>query len=107
MTRILVTGATGFVGRSLLPYLKSGNYHIRALSRQPKTELSPDIEWLPCDLLAARDFGDVLSDVDTVIHLASRVHQFDQNGETALNEYRRANTEVTRRLAEEAASKGV
>ncbi|NIN36397.1 MAG: NAD-dependent epimerase/dehydratase family protein [Gammaproteobacteria bacterium] len=107
MTRILVTGATGFVGRSLLPYLKSGNYHIRALSRQPKTELSPDIEWLPYDLIAARDFDDVLSNVDTVIHLASRVHQFDQNGETALNEYRRANTEVTRRLAEEAANKGV
>lgn len=107
MPRVLLTGATGFVGRSLLPHLKSANFRVRALSRQPKTGLSPDIEWLPCDLIAAKHFGDALSDIDTVIHLASRVHQFDQNGETALNEYRRNNTEVTRRLAEEAGSKGI
>ncbi|NIN35359.1 MAG: NAD-dependent epimerase/dehydratase family protein, partial [Gammaproteobacteria bacterium] len=107
MPRVLLTGTTGFVGRSLLPHLKSGNYLVRALSRQPKTDLSPDIEQLPCDLITAKDYGDILVDVDTVIHLASRVHQFDQKGETALNEYRRANTEVTRRLAEEAGSKGV
>jgi UDP-glucose 4-epimerase len=107
MSRILVTGATGFIGRSLLLHLKSGRYLIRGLSRHPKTELSPDIEWLSCDLIAARDFSHALSDIDTVIHLASRVHQFDQNGNTLLNEYRRANTEVTRKLAEEAAANGI
>ncbi len=107
MPRILVTGATGFVGRSLLPQLRTANYDIRALSRRPAAEIIPYIEWLSRDLTEVNDFAEALTDVDTVVHLAACVHQFDLNGESGLADYRRDNTEVTRRLAEQAARKGV
>jgi uncharacterized protein (TIGR01777 family) len=71
--RVLVTGATGFIGRNLLTHLKSRGHEVHALSRDPKTAE----ENLPVE---ARCFAwnyetreidpSAFDRVDAVIHLA-------------------------------------
>jgi nucleoside-diphosphate-sugar epimerase len=51
MKRILVTGATGFIGRhSLLPLLERG-YDVHAVTSQMVLDSLPDIHWYRADLL--------------------------------------------------------
>lgn len=67
---IFVTGASGKIGRALLPELVSKGYHIRALEFEEPVECK-DVEVMPGDL---RDPGlakKALRDMDAVIHLAN------------------------------------
>jgi nucleoside-diphosphate-sugar epimerase len=52
VTRILLTGATGFIGRSVARRLAGEGYAVVALhgSRSPPFD-DPNIEWVECDLL--------------------------------------------------------
>ena len=47
MQKILVTGATGFVGQHLIENLKLDGYNIRAISRK----LIPGVDTVICDFL--------------------------------------------------------
>ena len=52
MIRILVTGATGFIGSNCLPILLArGNYEVHAVSSRPVTESREGIYWHQADLL--------------------------------------------------------
>ena len=48
-----MTGATGFVGRALLPSLRAAGYDVVAASRLPMDPSAdlPGVEWRVCDLL--------------------------------------------------------
>ena len=104
MSRVLVTGATGFIGQGLLARLKSDGRAFRAALRFPNAamegavivgEIGPDTDWTGA-----------LDGVDVVIHLAGRAHVMA--GETdALARFQRVNAAGTARLAEQAASSGV
>ena len=110
MTRVLVTGATGFVGRALLPRLLGQGWAVRAAVRGVcgAAALPAGVEAVAVgDLAAPVDWPPVLAGVDLVVHLAARVHVMGESGEGALERYRRVNTEATRRLAEAAAAAGV
>ncbi len=48
--RILVTGASGFVGRHVLPLLCERNFEIFALARSPVPEIT-DVNWIQLDLM--------------------------------------------------------
>lgn len=53
---ILLTGATGFVGRHVLDRLLSDGHRVVATARRPFEELRhPLLEWVPLDLLSASD----------------------------------------------------
>ncbi len=76
---ILVTGATGFIGRALVRLLFESGYPVRTLLRpSPRTPRLP--KGVPVEV-AVVGLGDVrglraaLRDVDTVIHLAGTEHQ--------------------------------
>lgn len=108
MTRVLVTGATGFIGRALIPRLLAGGYAVTAASRAATTglpgaarsvvvgELGPDTDWT-----------EALAGAGAVVHLAARVHVMAETATDPLAEFRRANADGTRRLAEQAAAAGV
>jgi nucleoside-diphosphate-sugar epimerase len=102
---ILVTGATGFVGRALCAELQSSGRPFVAAARTGTTHAWGSAVGVgPID--AMTDWAPHLAGVTSVIHCAARVHQMDDPPE-AIDAYRTVNTHGTLRLAEAAAEAGV
>ena len=51
MKRVLITGATGFIGRNCVPLLLAKGYEIHAVSSKVSEKTCPDIHWHQVDLL--------------------------------------------------------
>ena len=71
--KILVTGATGFIGTRLCQVLSEAGHTLTALSRDPlsaKIRLPPLQQVFPWDALAGSPPAEAFSGVDAVIHLA-------------------------------------
>ena len=76
--RILVTGASGFVGSALVPALVRGGHRVRAASRKQSNCWPAEAEWVQLwDLSSPADWSPLLIDVDVVIHLAGMAHRTD------------------------------
>jgi nucleoside-diphosphate-sugar epimerase len=105
MNRILVTGASGFVGRRLLYQLLQSRMTVRATSRHiPSSPIEGVAEWLKLDLMDEDSYlRDLCRDCYAVIHLAGQAHDFGANATSCDITNRR----VTRRLAQAAAAAGV
>ncbi|MGE6742838.1 UDP-glucose 4-epimerase family protein [Allorhizobium pseudoryzae] len=99
---ILVTGATGFVGRHLCEDLAQRGMPFRPVSRKSL----PDHLTIP-DINAATDWSAALHGVDCVIHLAARVHVMREREADPLAAFRAMNVEATLNLARQAAKAGV
>jgi nucleoside-diphosphate-sugar epimerase len=71
MKRVLVTGASGFIGRHALPALAERGFDIHAVSSQPRTA-SAGVTWHRCDLLGASGIPALLQRVSPthLLHLA-------------------------------------
>ena len=102
-TRVLVTGADGFVGRHLVPYLAAQGYQVIAASRTVSWSDSPDILPAPLpDLAQPFDWQPLLQQCDVVIHLAGIAHKF------AVDDlYDRVNHRAAAALAEAASRCGI
>jgi uncharacterized protein YbjT (DUF2867 family) len=72
-TRILVTGATGFVGRRLVPALTEAAYDVRALTRRPEAYDGPGTA-VGADVHDPDTLGPALEGVDIAYYL---VHSLD------------------------------
>jgi nucleoside-diphosphate-sugar epimerase len=110
MKRVLVTGATGFVGCFLCRRLLSEGWDVRGtlLASENPSALVDGVVPAAIEPLGAETRWDhVLAGIDTVIHLAARVHIMDDMSANPLQEFRTVNTEGTRQLAREAARAGV
>jgi nucleoside-diphosphate-sugar epimerase len=99
--RLLVTGASGFVGQALVPAL-AARYRLRLALRRPSTDtVAPGAESVVVGPIGPdTDWQRALADVDHIVHLAAVVHRVDDAGDAA--EYFRVNAAATRRLAEAA-----
>lgn len=109
MKRILVTGASGFVGRRLCAHLVNQGWQVRAAVRSsPAIPLAEgiNIHVVP-DIGPETDWSEALSGIEAVVHLAARVHVMRESGMDGLQEHRRVNTEGTAALARAAAHAGV
>lgn len=70
---VLVTGASGFVGRHLLPRLASRGHRIRAVARsgRPEEEVGGgNVSWVRADVTRADALAGLARDCDAVVHLA-------------------------------------
>lgn len=104
---VLVTGATGFVGRPLCELLLRGGHKVSAAVRDPGRlpasirprrigDIGPDTEWV-----------EALFTMDAVVHLAAHVHQMDEDARAGARNHHLVNALGTRHLAEAAAAHGV
>jgi nucleoside-diphosphate-sugar epimerase len=102
--KILVTGASGFIGNFLLAALRDTAYEVRAASRSRVEQQGIDYVSAP-ELGPDADWGRALLGVDVVVHLAGRAHVPSKNADAETKEtYFRINTQGTRALAEQAAA---
>lgn len=105
---VLLTGATGFVGRGLIPPLNHQGFSVTAAARQHSDTLPRLIRQIPVgDLLPDTDWSNALRGMDTVIHLAARVHIMQDTATQPLSAFRHTNTFGTLNLARQAAQAGV
>jgi UDP-glucose 4-epimerase len=104
--KVLLTGATGFVGRTLTAMLAERGFHVRAAVRGGGAvacaiesidvgSLGPDTAW-----------NVALEGIDAVVHLAARAHVLHDTADNA-GEYFRVNAQGTQGLAQAAARAGV
>ena len=100
--KVVVTGATGNVGTSVIEALSKAGHDTIAIARRRPDEWRPDgVSWSQLDV--ARDaLVPVMSDVDAVIHLAWRFHPTRRPAETWHD-----NVLGTIRVLESAAEAGV
>ncbi|ASL43330.1 N-acetyl-alpha-D-glucosaminyl-diphospho-ditrans,octacis-undecaprenol 4-epimerase [Burkholderia sp. AD24] len=105
---ILVTGATGFVGRAVVAELARKGVAVRACVRRPDAAVPEGAQSVQiADLSAELNWRDALAGVSAVVHAAARVHVMDDAAADPLAEFRRINVAGTLNLAEQAAAAGV
>ncbi|MFI6480531.1 SDR family oxidoreductase [Nonomuraea sp. NPDC050663] len=71
--RVLLTGATGTMGRVVTPHLVSSGFEVRALSREPRTD--PAVDWRRADLATGRGVREAFDGVEAVVHMATLAHR--------------------------------
>ncbi|MFV3333588.1 UDP-glucose 4-epimerase family protein [Pseudomonas sp. NY15437] len=107
--KVLLTGATGFVGRGVLARLRQENdVQVRVAQRGRAAPWPEGVEVAQIDgLSVAQSWDEALQGVEVVIHCAARVHVMDEQAADPLAEFRAVNVEATRHLAQQAAAAGV
>ncbi|PKL52489.1 MAG: NAD-dependent dehydratase [Nitrospira bacterium HGW-Nitrospira-1] len=110
MRSALITGVTGFAGNALARKMAASGWQVRGTIRSVKqaATLSDGIEVVQIKSIGAGiDWSDALAGVDTVVHLAARVHVMKDTATDPLTAFREVNVAGTERLARMAAKTGV
>ncbi|WP_309565066.1 SDR family oxidoreductase [Methylobacillus flagellatus] len=103
---ILVTGATGFVGKALCESLRRQGCVVTTVGRANNVQgRAPDYQVTSID--RQTDWSGILDGVNVVMHLAARVHVMREPLVNPLDAYRETNVEGTLNLARQAAQAGV
>lgn len=103
-----MTGASGFVGSSLLNSLAESGFQVVAALRHSSRRISlgvPDIR--VGELLSDTDWTQALEEIDVVVHAAARVHVMNDKELDPLCEFRKVNVDGTLNLAQQAVRQGV
>jgi nucleoside-diphosphate-sugar epimerase len=108
MEKLLVTGATGFVGAALCQALVARDVPFVPCVRKITPAYMPGpIAFETGDLAGPVDWTPALAGCSVVVHLAARVHMMREQAADPEAVYRTMNVDATMRLAEQAAEQGV
>lgn len=101
--RILVTGASGFVGRALVLHLRALGMTVTAVARSGGRDAVQGLH----RVTRYEDAAALMAGHDCVVHLAARVHVMQDSASDPLAEFCAANVAVSDTLARAAAAAGV
>ncbi len=104
MARVMVTGASGFLGSRVVVGLREKGHDIVALARNvpsPPATAEPEVEWISADICDTSRCADALEGVEVVIHAAA------VTGKARRHDYRRVNTQATGELVQACVERGV
>ena len=104
--RVLVTGASGFVGRAVVAALRARGISVVAAGRSAPT-VSADATVTVGDYASRTDWRAALTGVDAVVHLAARTHTADLRDAGAARAFIETNVGGTVQLATQAMAAGV
>ncbi|PTE09459.1 NAD-dependent epimerase/dehydratase family protein [Mesorhizobium helmanticense] len=99
--KVLVTGATGFIGSLVVRQLRHAQVEVRIASRRPQPGAAYDVVPLPAFDAPAQAFLAIAKDVTHVVHCAGLNNDA---GNAAEADYLNANAELTGQLARAAAA---
>ena len=103
MSRVLVTGAEGFIGKALCQTLRGLGHDVTGTTRRQGSEGNRFIG----DIAVFDDWQSILQNIEVIVHLAARAHVVQDSAPDPLNEFRRFNVQPTDRLATAAVVTGV
>lgn len=106
----LVTGANGFIARSLCETLCARGWRVRGTVRSSgkREKTAPGVDIVESTLIGSNtDWTNILHEVSVVVHLAARVHIMRSEGVDPPSVYREINALGTERLAKMAVRAGV
>ena len=107
MSNVLVTGAAGFLGSSLVDKLCRSGHHVRAVfhdSTHPISHLG-NVETVVADIRNAKSVQDVAGGCGAIVHLAAKVHAMDDSGTE--QDYETVNVDGTKHVLDAAVRSGV
>jgi len=106
--KMLITGATGFVGKAVCFESHDAGYEVIVAVRECTQVFSEKIEQFKIvDLSQEINWRNALQGVDIVIHVAARAHVMNDVAIEPLAGFRKVNTLATLCLARQAAESGV
>ena len=102
MSRVLITGATGFIGRHCLAHLQARGHEVHATTSGAPTAESSSVQWHRCDLLDASQGSSLLAEVraDLLLHLAWYVNPTDYKTSPENHRWTQASERFIREFAE-------
>jgi len=97
--KIIVTGATGFIGKEIVSELSGKNFKIYQIGNSNVKKQSPDAKFYKIDITKFENVCELkkLNEVDVVIHSAGLAHQF---GNIKKERFFKTNVEGTRNILE-------
>jgi nucleoside-diphosphate-sugar epimerase len=100
----LVTGATGFIGKTLCTYLSDNGFKVHALTRQinPILYKKNNIKWIVGDITKPESLTGICDDVDIVFHLAGFAHAFEEENKDFSMLHQQVNHQGTINILNEA-----
>lgn len=104
---VLLTGASGFVGKAILKTSQHCGLKIRPSYRSLLSSNGRVDAVLVHGLDSTADWTQALESVQVVIHIAARVHIMREEVLDPLSEYRRVNLQGSLNLARQSAASGV
>ena len=105
---MMVTGASGFVGRALVSALVEDGIYVNCPVRPSAQVLLDGVDFHEINGIDAfTDWDESLRSCSVVVHLAARVHVMKESSQNPLEAFRTVNVEGTKNLARQAALCGV
>ena len=105
---VVMTGATGFIGRQLQVQLDVNSYVAISTQLRAQSGFTASLNsFVIGDINDTTNWSAALHGADAVVHLAARVHVMRDRSHDPLTEFRRVNTDGTLNLARQAAAAGV